>query len=87
MVSSVTKAEKLKIDEVIHILRESQQMIELNKELKKKSAELQKATQQLTIANEQLKEMDMLKDEFLYTVTHELRTPITSIPGAKPGTV
>ncbi len=79
MVSSVTKAEKLKIDEVIHILRESQQMIELNKELKKKSAELQKATQQLTIANEQLKEMDMLKDEFLYTVTHELRTPITSI--------
>jgi signal transduction histidine kinase len=54
-------------------------MIELNKELKKKSAELQKATQQLTIANEQMKEMDMLKDEFLYTVTHELRTPVTSI--------
>lgn len=79
MVNTVTKAEKLKIDEVIHILRESQQMIGLNKELKKKSAELQKATQQLTIANEQLKEMDLLKDEFLYTVTHELRTPITSI--------
>lgn len=79
MVSSVTKAEKLKIDEVIHILRESQQIIGLNKELKKKSAELQKATQQLTRANEQLKEMDTMKDEFLYTVTHELRTPITSI--------
>lgn len=79
MVNTVTKAEKLKIDEVIHILRESQQIIGLNKELKKKSAELQKATQQLTLANEQLKEMDLLKDEFLYTVTHELRTPITSI--------
>ena len=29
--------------------------------------------------NEQLKEMDKTKDEFLYTVTHELRTPVTSI--------
>jgi signal transduction histidine kinase len=79
MVSSVTKEEELKIDEVIRILRESQQMIELNKEMKKKSTELKKATQQLTTANEQLKEMDLMKDEFLYTVTHELRTPITSI--------
>jgi signal transduction histidine kinase len=79
MVSSVTKEEQLKIDEVLHILRESQQMMELNKELKKKSAELEKATRQLTEVNEQLKEMDKTKEEFLYTVTHELRTPITSI--------
>lgn len=79
MVSSVTKEEKLKINEVLHILRESQQMIEVNKELKKKSVELEKATRQLTEVNEQLKEMDKTKDEFLYTVTHELRTPITSI--------
>ncbi|MFM2359003.1 MAG: hypothetical protein RLY16_996 [Bacteroidota bacterium] len=79
MVSSVTKEEELKIDEVLNILRESQQMIELNKELRKKSMELQKATQQLTRANEQLRNIDQLKDEFLYTVTHELRTPLTSI--------
>lgn len=79
MVSSVTKEEELKIDEVLHILRESQHMIELNKELRKKSLELQRVTEQLTYANRQLKEMDVLKDEFLYTVTHELRTPLTSI--------
>lgn len=79
MVSSVTKEEELKIDEVLNILRESQQMIELNKELRKKSAELKKATRQLIAVNEQLKEMDKTKDEFLYTVTHELRTPVTSI--------
>lgn len=79
MVSSVTKEEELKIDEVINILRESQQMMELNKELRRKSAELQKATDQLTNANEQLRDIDQLKDEFLYTVTHELRTPLTSI--------
>lgn len=79
MVSSVTKEEELKIDEVINILRESQQMMELNKELRKKSSELQKATDELKDVNEQLKNMDSLKDEFLYTVTHELRTPLTSI--------
>jgi len=79
MVSSVTKEEELKINEVIHILRESQQMIELNKELRRKSGELQKATDQLTLVNAQLQDMDTVKDEFLYTVTHELRTPLTSI--------
>jgi Na+/proline symporter/signal transduction histidine kinase len=79
MVASVTKEEKLNIDEVLHILRESQQMIELNKELRKKSTELEKASLQLKTANERLQEMDRNKEEFLYTVTHELRTPVTSI--------
>ncbi|MBS1741460.1 MAG: histidine kinase [Bacteroidetes bacterium] len=79
MIRSATKEEELKIDEVISMLRESQQIMELNKELRRKSAELKKATQQLSAVNEQLKQMDLLKDEFLYTVTHELRTPLTSI--------
>lgn len=79
MVSSVSKEEKLTVDEVLNILRESQQVMTTNKELRKKSAELQKATNLLTFANKQLQDMDKNKDEFLYTVTHELRTPITSI--------
>lgn len=79
MVSSVTKEEDVSIDELLSILQESQQMMELNKELRKKSLELSKATEQLTTANKQLKDMDALKDEFLYTVTHEIRTPLTSI--------
>ncbi len=79
MVSSVTKEEDLKIEEVVKILRESQQIIELNKELTRKSQELTRASEQLKIANAALTEIDVLKDEFLYTVTHELRTPLTSI--------
>ncbi|MBL0102523.1 MAG: histidine kinase [Bacteroidetes bacterium] len=79
MVSSITKEEELSIDEVFRILRESQHILELNKELRKKSTELTKATEQLTKVNEQLRDMDEVKDEFLYTVTHELRTPLTSI--------
>lgn len=79
IMSNITKEEEIGIEEVLSIVRESQQALELNKELKKKSAELTRATDALTAANEQLRQMDSLKDEFLYTVTHELRTPLTSI--------
>jgi signal transduction histidine kinase len=39
-------------------------------------------TQQLKTANEELRIQDKLKDEFLDTVAHELKTPITSIKAA-----
>lgn len=79
MVSSVVKEEEISIDEVLNILKESQQLISINNELRRKSMELRKATEQLRTANERLKQLDELKDEFLSTVTHELRTPLTSI--------
>lgn len=79
LVSRVAKAEELSMGEVLNLLRESQQMMELNKELRRKSAELTRATEQLSALNRQLMAMDEKKDEFLYTVTHELRTPLTSI--------
>lgn len=79
MVSNITKEEQINIDEVLSIVKESQQVLELNKELKKKSIELTRATTALQQANDQLKQLDAVKDEFLYTVTHELRTPLTSI--------
>lgn len=79
LISNIAQEEEISIDEVMSIVRESQQVLELNKELKKKSLELSRATQQLTDVNEQLMKSDVLKDEFLYTVTHELRTPLTSI--------
>ena len=63
----------------MNIVKESQHFIELNKEMKRKTLELTKVSNELLKANELLKNMDEQKDEFLYTVTHELRTPLSSI--------
>lgn len=79
MMKSVVAMEEVGMSEMLNMLRESQQLVVLNKELRKKSVELEKATRQLQQVNERLRTTDQLKDEFLYTVTHELRTPITSI--------
>jgi signal transduction histidine kinase len=43
--------------------------------------ESEQAQRLLTYQNEQLLELDTLKDEFVSSVSHELRTPLTSISG------
>lgn len=79
MLASVVQEEDISMQEVVDILKESQQVIGLNKQLKLQSEELQKITTQLQNANNRLREISAIKDDFLYTVTHELRTPLTSI--------
>jgi signal transduction histidine kinase len=79
MVNSVAQEDPITFQEVVEILKESQELIHLNKELTRTSLQLKKATQEVQKANLRLKYQDELKDEFLYTVTHELRTPLTSI--------
>lgn len=79
ILQTMMKDEVIRMNDVVSLLKESQQILQLNKELSSKSAELSKAYDALSKANQRLKQTDQLKDEFLYTVTHELRTPLTSV--------
>jgi Na+/proline symporter/nitrogen-specific signal transduction histidine kinase len=79
LLRSSVGVEDISFDNVVGILRESQQLLEANRQLQKQQRQLQRLTQELQAAYDQLQELDQHKDEFLYTVTHELRTPLTSI--------
>jgi Na+/proline symporter/signal transduction histidine kinase len=82
LISSVVKEEKVTLPEVLKILEESKENIIINKKLIETSNELQKISSQLKNANDNLIIKDKQKDDFLDTVTHELRTPITAIRAA-----
>lgn len=79
LISSIVKEDPVSFDEILTILDQTQEILQYSRALEKKSSELEATTIQLKTANDQLKELDRLKAEFITTVTHELRTPITSI--------
>lgn len=82
LIASVVKEEKITLPEVLKILEESKENIIINKKLTETSNELKEITAKLQNANQSLIVKDKQKDEFLDTVTHELRTPITAIRAA-----
>ena len=82
LIEGVTKEDKISLKEVLDILEESKENISLNKKLTEKSEELKQLSNDLTAANENLIVKDRQKDDFLDSVAHELRTPITAIRSA-----
>jgi Na+/proline symporter/nitrogen-specific signal transduction histidine kinase len=79
VLDSVVKEEAITMEEVMRILEQTREAVEHGRIMEDKNAELKALTLQLTTANEQLKNLDRLKADFITTVTHELRTPVTSI--------
>ncbi|MBN8677102.1 MAG: GHKL domain-containing protein [Chitinophagales bacterium] len=79
VLDSVVKEEAITMDEVMRILEQTREAVEHGRLMEAKNAELKTLTLQLTTANDQLKNLDRLKADFITTVTHELRTPVTSI--------
>ena len=82
LIASVVKEEQISLVEVLKILEESKENIVSNKVLVEKSNELTQLSSKLKDVNEELISKDKQKDEFLDTVAHELKTPITGIRAA-----
>lgn len=59
----------------------SQNINKLVGDLKIKNADLDKATNQLSEANEKLQQADTTKDEFISMASHQLGTPLATIEG------
>lgn len=79
MLSKVVSGSDVSLEEVMQMADETQQVIQYSQQLEKTSAELRSTARQLEDANIQLRELDSQKDEFLSQVSHEVRTPMTSI--------
>lgn len=65
--------------------RAEEELAGINRELERlvdeRTRDLELKAQELLKANEQLRELDQLKSSFLASVSHEFRTPLTSILG------
>lgn len=79
LIASVIKEDEISLPELLEILNESKENIANNKLLYQKSLELRMLTEKLKEANQELLIKDKQKDDFLDTVAHELKTPITGI--------
>lgn len=71
----MVEEEPLGLDTVLRILDEASQLLAYSLALEEKSQSLQRATAELRAANERLEGLGRLKDDFMPSVTHALRTP------------
>ena len=79
MISEVVTLESISLDELMRMADETRRVREHSRQLEEKSSQLEAAASQLRDANARLRRLDQEKDDFLSQVSHEVRTPMTSV--------
>jgi hypothetical protein len=79
MVGQIVGGAAVSVEDLMAVADETQQMLEYSSQLEAKSEELSRTARQLREANDKLTQLSIQKDAFLSQISHELRTPMTSI--------
>ncbi|OWU85292.1 sodium:solute symporter [Oceanicola sp. 22II-s10i] len=79
MVGQIVGGTGVSVQELMAVADESAQMMEYSSQLEAKSEELTRTARQLREVNEKLTQISVQKDAFLSQISHELRTPMTSV--------
>ncbi|MEM1073617.1 MAG: sensor histidine kinase [Pseudomonadota bacterium] len=79
MISQIVGGASVSVHDLMAVADESAQMLEYSSQLEAKSRELSQTAAQLREANTKLMHLSAQKDAFLSQISHELRTPMTSI--------
>lgn len=79
MIGQIVGGASVSVDDLMAVADETAQMMEYSSQLEAKSAELERTARKLRVVNEKLTDLSVQKDAFLSQISHELRTPMTSI--------
>ena len=79
MIAQAGGATSVSVEDLMAVADEAQQIMEYSQRLEAQSEELSRTARQLREANRKLTELSVQKDAFLSQISHELRTPMTSI--------
>ncbi|MEL6838043.1 MAG: ATP-binding protein [Pseudomonadota bacterium] len=79
MIGQLTGGSVVSVEDLIAVADEAAQILEYSNRLEAKSAEQERTARALRDANAKLTALSIQKDAFLSQISHELRTPMTSI--------
>ncbi|WP_238367395.1 ATP-binding protein [Mesobacterium pallidum] len=79
MIGQLVGGMSVSVQDLMAVADETAQMMEYSSRLEAQSQELSRTARQLREANDKLTRLSVQKDAFLSQISHELRTPMTSI--------
>lgn len=79
MISELVGRDRVSVEDLMAVANETAQMMEYSGRLETQQVELTRTAGALREANEKLTQVSVQKDAFLSQISHELRTPMTSI--------